>query len=69
MIAIQKSRFETFIERDVTVMRELREYLLARRNLRREQAENASGEAAITVRGRCQELTALINELTKENTP
>lgn len=42
----------------------LRNYLEEARARRREQLETATGELAIVFRGRCQELTAIINELT-----
>ena len=41
----------------------LREAFLRRRDLRREQIEASAGEVAILMRGRCQELTAILNEL------
>jgi hypothetical protein len=46
----------------------LRDMLVQRREQRREQAENAQGELAVALRGRCQELTAIINEFFKEVT-
>jgi hypothetical protein len=44
----------------------LRSAFLTRRDFRREQAEAAQGELAVVLRGRCQELTAIINEFFKE---
>lgn len=41
----------------------VRNLLLRRQQSRREQAESAGGEAAIVMRGRCQELTAIINDI------
>lgn len=44
----------------------MREILVRRRDQRREQTENSAGEAAAVMRGRCQELTAIINDIFPE---
>lgn len=44
----------------------MREILVRRRDRRREQTENSAGEASTVMRGRCQELTAIINDIFPE---
>jgi len=48
------------------LFRALRDSFVERREHRREQLENSQGEQAVVLRGKCHELTAIINEVFKE---
>lgn len=62
-VVAQEEREAHNLRREPQLYRAVRELLIRRRDRRREQAEASAGEAAAVMRGRCQELTALINEV------
>jgi hypothetical protein len=61
--AFEEERTARLFRNDPQYYEAVRGLLLSRRDARREQIESASGEAAIVMRGRCQELTSIINDL------
>jgi len=61
-VAYDEERLIAKLRGDPILYNGLRELLLRRRENRREQAESADGEKAAVLRGRCQELTALLND-------
>lgn len=48
------------------LFRGMKQWLVERRDQRREQAEHSEGEKAVVLRGQCRELTAILNEMFKE---
>jgi hypothetical protein len=54
------------LRENATLYKALRQAFVERREQRREQSENAQGESAVLLRGKCQELTAILNEIFKE---
>lgn len=66
MNAFEEQALFRSIRENATLFRALKQAFVERREQRREQAENAQGESAVALRGKCQELTAILNELFKE---
>lgn len=66
MKAFEEQALFRAIRENATLFRALKQAFVERREQRREQAENAQGESAVALRGKCQELTAILNELFKE---
>jgi hypothetical protein len=66
MNAFDDQHLARALKENVGLFRALKDHFVGRRDQRREQSEASQGEAAVVMRGRCQELTAIINELFKE---
>jgi len=64
--AYDDERLARALKENALLYNALRDAFLTRRELRREQSEASQGEMAVTLRGRCQELTAIINDFFKE---
>ena len=67
MNAFEEQELFRVIRSNPVLFRALREYFVSRRDARREQTEQATGEQAVVLRGQCRELTAIINEAFKES--
>lgn len=66
MNAFENERLIVALKQNAGLYAALRESFIARRERSRELMESAQGEVAVVMRGRCQELTAIINEFFKE---
>lgn len=62
-VAYEAERLLAKLAEDRVLYEGLRALLWRRREARREQYEAADGEKAIIMRGRCQELTSIINDV------
>lgn len=63
MDALIAKQLATALRENPEMARGLRGYLQGAHAQRHFQLENSQGEQAVVLRGRCQELTAIINEL------
>lgn len=66
MNAFDDERLARALKENVVLYNALREAFVVRRELRRDQLEAAQGEQAVAMRGRCQEITAILNDFFKE---
>ena len=66
MNAFEEQALFRALRENATLYKALRQAFVERREQRREQSENSQGESAVLLRGKCQELTAIINEVFKE---
>jgi hypothetical protein len=64
--AFDDERLARALKENSVLYNALRDAFVSRRDFRREQAEAAQGELAVAMRGRCQELTAVLNDFFKE---
>lgn len=62
-VVYDEQRLLAKLREDPVLYEGLRDLLWRRREQRREQIETGTGEPAIVIRGRAQELTSILNEI------
>ncbi len=66
MDAYETQQLSRALAENTGLRRLLHTYFMEQRDHRRLQLEQSSGESAVVLRGKCQELTAILGELFKE---
>ena len=66
MDAYETQQLGRALAENAGMRRLLHTYFVEQRDMRRLQLEQSAGESAVVLRGRCQELTAILGELFKE---